>query len=82
MDLVTAAAVLVAQAMEVQSVASTISRQAEQIRDLASVENSVPEINPQIKAIVASADANMVNIGSQTVLLQNVLDEIARIVSQ
>lgn len=81
MDLITAAAILVSQAMEAQAASSYILSQANMIQQLATQENSTPAINPQVKAIVASADANMEGLRAQTVLLQTALDQIANIVN-
>lgn len=82
MDLITAVSVLVAQAQETNNSLVNIMNQCFQVQNLANQENSVPAVNPQIKAIIASIDANMSAFGSQTVLLQGAIDEVARIVNE
>lgn len=81
-DLITAAAVLVNQCSDTQNNLSYILNQALRIQDLVNQSNSTPATSPQVKAIVASMDANMVSLNSQCVLLQNAIDEIARIVKE
>lgn len=81
-DIITAAAILVNQGRDTQNNLAYIFSQAIQIQELANQSNSTPAISPQVKAIVASMDANMVSLNSQCVLLQNAIDEIARIVKE
>jgi hypothetical protein len=81
MDLITATAVLVTQAHSTLDALNRIVAQCHDAQGLASRENSTPDIDPQIKGIIASIDANMASLGSQTALLQGAIDEVARLVN-
>lgn len=81
MDVKTAVAVLVAQAQECQNSCAYITAQAVQAQNLANSENSIPEVNPQIKGIISSINANMTAMNAQSVLLQNAIDVVAGLVN-
>ncbi len=80
MDLLTAVAILVSQCQETMNDVNSISSMSYSIQELANQENTIPAINPQIKAIISSMDVDMTALKSQIVLLQQAIDQVASIV--
>lgn len=80
MDLITAAAILSTQSMQLTNAVNSIFNQVEMIKSLANMTNSVPDINPQIKGILASMTVDVTALQSQQVIFQGIMDELARIV--
>lgn len=81
MDLLTAVAILVSQTQLTSEDVNNITSMAYAIQDLAKQENSIPAIDPQIKAIISSMDVDMTALNSQLILLQQAIDQVASIVS-
>lgn len=79
MDLITAVAVLVNQARDMESIVGLVTTQAYQVQTLINQENSVPAINPQVAGIIASVNGNMESLRAQATLLQQAVDRVAQL---
>lgn len=58
----------------IQNVAADVSRLTDQ-------ENSIAEINPQVKALMGTANILMQSMNSQNVLIQQSIDAISQLVN-
>lgn len=80
MDLKTASAVLTQQMSDVMNMIQTMSNLSYTLSSLVNQENSIPDINAQVKALMGTANINMQAIVAQNVLIQQTIDAISGLV--
>lgn len=80
MNIKTASAIVSEQSHQLGTVVELLINLAIQINDIANEENSIIDSNDRIKALVASADIQMIALSSQSVLLQQALDQLATVI--
>ena len=81
MDLKTLSAILSQQIQDSVNIGASIQQLAFTVSQLANQENSMAEVNPQIKALMGTASIYMQSLNSQNVLVQQTIDSISKIVS-
>lgn len=81
MNIITGASVLLEQSNQLNSICSSLNTIARQILEIASQENAVADVSVRIKAAVGSANIQLTSIDSQKVLVQQALDELAKLVN-
>lgn len=81
MTVITGAAVLLAQADQATVIASQIMGLSSQIENISKQENPQADINDRIKALGASLSVQLEGARSQTVLLQQALDNLMNLIS-
>lgn len=81
MDLKTLSAILSQQIQDSVSIGGFIQQLAFTVSQLANQENSIAEVNPQVKALMGTASIYMQSLNSQNVLVQQTIDSISKIVS-
>ena len=80
MDLVTLSAILSQQTQDSSNIVLSLQQLAFSVSQLANQENSVPEINPQVKSLMGTASILMQSLNSQNVLVQQTIDAISALV--
>ena len=81
MNIITAAAILLEQSNQFSNIGNSLNTIARQIVEIASQENALADVSDRIKAAAGSASIQLVSIESQKVLVQQALDELAKLVS-
>lgn len=81
MDLKTLSAILSQQIQDSVNIGASIQQLAFTVSQLANQENSMAEVNPQVKALMGTASIYMQSLNSQNVLVQQTIDSISKIVS-
>ena len=81
MDLKTLSAILSQQVQDAVNMEVSIQQLAFTVSQLANQENSMAEVNPQVKALMGTASILMQSLNSQNVLVQQTIDAISQIVS-
>ena len=80
MDLKTLSAILSQQAQDSSNIIASIQQLAFTVSQLANQENSMAEVNPQVKALMGTASIFMQSLNSQNVLVQQTIDAISALV--
>lgn len=80
MELKTLSAILSQQIQDSVNIGASIQQLAFTVSQLANQENSVAEVNPQVKALMGTASILMQSLNSQNVLVQQTIDAISGIV--
>lgn len=81
MDLKTLSAILSQQMQDSVSIAASLQQLSYTVSQLANQENSIADVNPQVKALMGTASILMQSLNSQNVLVQQTIDKISQIVS-
>lgn len=81
MDLKTLSAILSQQIQDSVNMGASVQQLAFTVSQLANQENSMAEVNPQVKALMGTASILMQSLNSQNVLVQQTIDSISQIVS-
>lgn len=81
MDLKTLSAILSQQIQDSVNMGASVQQVAFTVSQLANQENSIAEVNPQVKALMGTASILMQSLNSQNVLVQQTIDAISQIVS-
>lgn len=83
MNVLTAAAILLEQSNQLMNIVNQIVTISNQINSIASQENSnsIPDVNGRIKALCGSMNVQMTSSTSQTVLVQQALDQLSQLVN-
>lgn len=81
MELKTLSEILNRQIQDGLSMIYTIQNVAADVSRLTNQENSIAEINPQVKALMATANILMQSMNSQNVLIQQSIDAISKLVN-
>ena len=80
MDLITLSAILSQQVQDSVNIDVSIQQLAFTVSQLANQENSMAEVNPQVKALMGTASILMQSLNSQNVLVQQTIDAISSLV--
>ncbi len=80
MELKTLSAILSQQIQDSVNIGASIQQLAFTVSQLANQENSVAEVNPQVKALMGTASILMQSLNSQNVLVQQTIDAISGLV--
>lgn len=80
MDLKTLSAILSQQTQDSSNIIASIQQLAFTVSQLANQENSMAEVNPQVKALMGTASILMQSLNSQNVLVQQTIDAISSLV--
>ena len=80
MDLKTLSAILSQQTQDSSNIIASIQQLAFTVSQLANQENSIAEVNPQVKALMGTASILMQSLNSQNVLVQQTIDAISSLV--
>lgn len=80
MDIITGSAIVLGQANQLSSCASTIGTLATNIDNIANQVNTPTDVSDRIKAMIASLDVQIDGTRSQLTLLQQAVDELAKII--
>lgn len=81
MDLKTLSAILTQQAQNSMDINSSIQSIAYMVSQLANQEDSIVEVNPQVKSYMGTANIYVTGIYSQLTLLQQTIDAISKLVA-
>ena len=81
MDLKTLSAILSQQIQDSVNMGASVQQLAYTVSQLVNQENSIAEVNPQVKALMGTASILMQSLNSQNVLVQQTIDAISQIVS-
>lgn len=81
MDLKTLSAILSQQIQDSVNMGVSIQQLAFTVSQLANQENSIADVDPQVKALMGTATILMQSLNSQNVLVQQTIDSISQIVS-
>lgn len=81
MNLETLSAILSQQVQDAVNIAATLQQLAFTLSQLANQENSIAQVNPQVKALMGTASIYMESLSSQGVLVQQTIDAISQLVS-
>lgn len=80
MDLKTASAVLNQQMNDAMNMFQNMNVLSFTLSSLVNQENSIPDINAQVKALMGTANINMQSIVAQNILIQQTIDAISGLV--
>lgn len=81
MELKTLSEILSRQFQDSLTMLYSIQNVAVDLSRLTNQDNSIPEVNPQVKALMGTANIMMQSINSQNVLIQQTIDAIAQLVN-
>lgn len=81
MDLKTLSAILSQQIQDSVNIGASLQQLAFTVSQLVNQENSIAEVNPQVRALMGTASILMQSYNSQNVLIQQTIDSISQIVS-
>lgn len=83
MTVLTASAILLEQANQLANILQNVTLIANQINNIANQENSdsVPDVDDRIKALCGAMNVQLLSTGSQTVLVQQALDQLSQLVN-
>lgn len=79
-DLKTLSAILSQQTQDSANATMAMQQLAFTVSQLANQETPVPEVNPQVKALMGTAAIQMTALNSQNVLIQQTIDAISKLV--
>lgn len=80
MDLKTLSAILSQQIQDSVNIGVAVQQLAFIVSQLLNQENSIPDVDSQVKALMGTAAIYMQSYNSQNVLVQQTIDEIAKAV--
>lgn len=81
MNVITAAAILLEQSNQLSNIIQSCNMISNQINNIANQENAVADVNERIKALCGAMNVQLVSSGSQTVLVQQALDQLSQLVN-
>ncbi len=86
MNVLTASAILLEQVNQLTNIIQNIALISTQINNIANQENqdnvnSIPDVNARIKALCGAMNVQLVSTTSQTVLVQQALDQLSELVN-
>lgn len=83
MNVITASAILLEQVNQLANIVQNCNLLSNQINNIANQENSnsIPDVDERIKALCGSMNVQLVSTTSQTVLVQQALDQLAQLVN-
>ena len=80
MELKTLSAILTQQLQDAMNMVASLSGLAYNVSQLVNQENSIADINPQVKSLMGTANINMQSMVAQNVLVQQTIDAISQLV--
>lgn len=80
MDIIIATSVFLEQVNQLNNQVSNLNSLAFQATDIVSKDTDPDSVRSRIAAIVSSSDVQLTAIGAQTVLVQQAVDELAKLV--
>jgi len=79
MDVKTLTLIMIQQMQDTMGIVSQLQNEAYTAYNLADQENSAPEINPQIKSLMGTANILIASLNSQAILVQQTVDKLSEI---